>query len=26
LIIPDLPADEADDVSALAKAHGLDLV
>lgn len=26
LIIPDLPADEADDLSALAKKHGLDLV
>lgn len=26
LIIPDLPADEADDLSALAKQHGLDLV
>lgn len=26
LIIPDLPADEADDMSALAKKHGLDLV
>lgn len=26
LIIPDLPADEAEDLSALAKKHGLDLV
>jgi tryptophan synthase alpha chain len=26
LIIPDLPADEADDLSTLAKTHGLDLV
>ena len=26
LIIPDLPADEAEDMAALAKAHGLDLV
>lgn len=26
LIVPDLPADEADDLSAAAKAHGLDLV
>ncbi len=26
LIIPDLPADEADDMSALSKKHGLDLV
>lgn len=26
LIIPDLPADEADDLSGLAKKHGLDLV
>lgn len=26
LIIPDLPADEAQDMSALAKTHGLDLV
>lgn len=26
LIVPDLPADEAEDVSAIAQAHGLDLV
>ena len=26
LIIPDLPADEADDVAAIAKKHGLDVV